>query len=261
MYCFSIQLILIFTFVINITYSNAQNILLDRDIILRHSVIAKDVSSILLQNGELTTALYTLLIPQLNCTSGCDLMYNLSQTVICKSIGWDGRRTIWECASDFPTTISFGNITMSCEGYVIDNNIYQLYGSCGLQYTLIENSKLESDYKLFNSTRTIYRDHISRKSVNYDSNTEMFFVTVLLLIGVCGCMYVISGCWPSDQYTSPSFYPNFKDSENTLLSTRINTPHKYNSLTMPRPEIPKIVSITPSVTSTRRRVTRQTTKH
>jgi len=94
----------------------------------------KDVQAITLKKNQLTRARRVAAIPQLQCRGR--LCQYAAETAQCKNAGSDGISTQWDCIAEFPDTIRFNNIEVSCEGYEYAEDPYILKGSCALMYTL-----------------------------------------------------------------------------------------------------------------------------
>lgn len=101
-------------------------------------ILLKDIKSIVLRQGQCTTARRTHAVPQLSCVGGTASYSQSSKVdnVMCTNKGFDGRDAVWECKAQLPDTVKLGRFEVNCEGYSYPNDPYVLVGSCGLEYEL-----------------------------------------------------------------------------------------------------------------------------
>jgi len=100
-------------------------------------VLLENVQVLTLHSGEWTTGRRSSAVPQLKCVGGSARQYaNRIDAVQCTNSGSDGYDVQWKCETQMDSTVKFGKISVSCEGYDYPDDPYILAGSCGLEYTL-----------------------------------------------------------------------------------------------------------------------------
>jgi hypothetical protein len=100
-----------------------------------------NISTLTFVKGALTTHRRSSPRPQLHCIdplSVCLTYERLIDAVQCYNKGMDDRHSIqWACTcADMPIEVAFISTNVVCEGYDHPDAVYQLVGSCGLEYTL-----------------------------------------------------------------------------------------------------------------------------
>ena len=117
----------------NVPLSAAQNS--DSELQPHHQAVRiREVVSLELLHGKLTTGRRAAPVPQLTCTGQhCD---SGPTHVRCTNAGFDGRDAQWDCKAALPESLRFGRLRVQCEGYDHRDDEHILEGSCGLQYTL-----------------------------------------------------------------------------------------------------------------------------
>lgn len=100
-------------------------------------VLLEDVKVLTLQEGKFTKGRRSSPIPQLKCVGGSAYNSNFKPKVVqCKNMGFDGADFQWRCEADMDSSVRFGALQVSCEGYDYPEDKYILAGSCGLEYEL-----------------------------------------------------------------------------------------------------------------------------
>lgn len=136
-------------------------------------VLLKDVQTLTLHQGRMTTGRRTSPVPQIKCVGGnacgdfepgnflfsvlletaspfhfvsinrffphfSSFCFNGLQleVVQCTNAGFDGSDVQWKCQADLPDNLRFGQLDVFCEGYTYPDDPYVLKGSCGLEYKL-----------------------------------------------------------------------------------------------------------------------------
>ncbi|XP_064477475.1 store-operated calcium entry-associated regulatory factor-like [Ornithodoros turicata] len=102
----------------------------------QNKVKLKDVSTLTLHSGRMTTGRRTSPVPQLKCIGGSAGCTNTPHVVQCYNRGTDGSDVQWECKAEMSKAQRFGTVEVFCEGYDYPDDPYVLQGSCGLEYTL-----------------------------------------------------------------------------------------------------------------------------
>lgn len=93
-----------------------------------------DIKAITLHAGKHCTGRRSAAQQQLQCQG--HLCQYAPDTVQCKNMGTDGMDVQWSCEADLPTTLSFKDSDVNCEGWDWPNDPYVLVGSCTLSYSL-----------------------------------------------------------------------------------------------------------------------------
>lgn len=152
----------------------------------------RDVQTLTLTAGKMTTARRNSPIDQLHCVGGYCSRARIPSAQ-CYNRGFDGVDVQWECKAEMPANYKFGRIEVSCEGYDYPEDDYILAGSCGLEYTIDEispSSRSSSSYYSENKY-----DHLS------DTKTGSWF-PVLMMAAFIFIIYWT--CLRSDQPASAS---------------------------------------------------------
>jgi hypothetical protein len=92
----------------------------------------REVTSLLLHRGKITTGRRTPPVPQISCISNCR---DTPDTIYCSNVGHDGKDVIWECKSD-PAGAVLHDMNVQCEGYDYPDDPYILKGSCGIEFRM-----------------------------------------------------------------------------------------------------------------------------
>ena len=92
----------------------------------------REVSSLLLRRGKMTTGRRASPVPQLACLSNCQ---DAPDTIYCSNAGHDGEDVVWECKSD-PAGAVIRDLNVQCEGYDYPDDPYILKGSCGIEFRM-----------------------------------------------------------------------------------------------------------------------------
>ncbi|KLT44064.1 DUF1183-domain-containing protein, partial [Cutaneotrichosporon oleaginosum] len=93
------------------------------------------VRTLTLRQGAKTTARRTKAVPQLTC-NGKYCQY-APRVVQCRQEGHDGVSPQWACTADLPSSLSFGQLEVVCEGWAKPGDSDILAGSCALEYELV----------------------------------------------------------------------------------------------------------------------------
>ncbi|KAH3723283.1 store-operated calcium entry-associated regulatory factor [Pelomyxa schiedti] len=103
------------------------------------AVLMESVKALTFTKGAYTTGRRSAPMQQLTCRKSPGSMYEPS-TVQCQNVGSDGSGIQWKCEADLDTSVKFGPLSVSCEGYSYPDDPYILKGSCALEYTLESTS-------------------------------------------------------------------------------------------------------------------------
>lgn len=113
-------------------------------------VLLRDIKALTLKQGKMTKGRRSSPVPQLECVSSGSIYSSLHPKVVqCINVGHDGSDVQWECKADLDSSVRFGEIEVTCEGFDYPNDDYVLKGSCGLRYTLeyTNSGYHQSNYK------------------------------------------------------------------------------------------------------------------
>jgi hypothetical protein len=109
-------------------------------------ILIKDVDTLVLREGHMTTGRRSNPVPQLTCLGDCR---GKPDAVVCKNIGSDGKDAVWKCTADIVDgDFLSSSMDVSCEGWDNPDDPYILAGSCGLTYRLKQKyapRKIESN--------------------------------------------------------------------------------------------------------------------
>lgn len=75
-------------------------------------------------------------MPQLDCQGAACRDYQPS-AIQCTNAGGTDVDIDWKCEADLPSSLRFGRLQVSCEGWDGPDDSYVLKGSCGLTYSLV----------------------------------------------------------------------------------------------------------------------------
>ncbi|KAF8339680.1 uncharacterized protein EI90DRAFT_3279271 [Cantharellus anzutake] len=99
-------------------------------------VLLSSIKSLTLFSDEYTLARRASPIPQLTCIGQvCDVFQ--PEAIQCFNIGGTGTDVKWKCEADLPSSLRFGKVSVSCEGWSGPGDMHVLEGSCGLEYRLL----------------------------------------------------------------------------------------------------------------------------
>lgn len=87
--------------------------------------------------NALTAARRTSPIAQLVCIGKACGLYQ-PDVVRCSNIGGSGTDVDWKCEADLPSSLRFGRVEVSCEGWNGPGDPYVMKGSCSLEYNLVQ---------------------------------------------------------------------------------------------------------------------------
>ncbi|KAF9924405.1 hypothetical protein FBU30_005630 [Linnemannia zychae] len=124
-------------------------------------VLLKDIQTLTLHQGRMTTGRRTSPVPQLKCVGGNACGDFEPEVVQCTNSGFDGHDVQWRCQADLPDNLRFGEIEVYCEGYAYPDDPFVLKGSCGLEYKLQYTNIRHNDY-------TNYRGDYSFKNPSFN---------------------------------------------------------------------------------------------
>ncbi|KAL4066893.1 DUF1183-domain-containing protein [Scleroderma citrinum] len=116
------------------------------------SRIALDsIPALTFYKNALTNARRTSPIAQLVCVGKPCSLYQ-PEVVRCTNIGGSGVGVDWKCEADLPSSLRFGKVEVSCEGWSGPGDPYVMKGSCALEYHLIQlpNSLRDDPSPTFN---------------------------------------------------------------------------------------------------------------
>ncbi|KAH7919508.1 DUF1183-domain-containing protein [Leucogyrophana mollusca] len=111
------------------------------------SRIALDsIPALTFYKNSITAARRTSPIAQLICLGKPCFLYQ-PEVVRCKNIGGSGTDVDWKCEADLPSSLRFGKVEVSCEGWNGPGDPYVMKGSCSLEYNLVQlPGALRDDY-------------------------------------------------------------------------------------------------------------------
>ncbi|QRW18376.1 store-operated calcium entry-associated regulatory factor [Rhizoctonia solani] len=90
------------------------------------------IKTLVLYADEYTTSRRTSPLPQLECTGSACRDFQPSSVYCTKTTDSD-----WKCEADLPSSLRFGKLHVSCEGWDRPGDPHVLKGSCGLTYSLV----------------------------------------------------------------------------------------------------------------------------
>ncbi|CAE6434866.1 unnamed protein product [Rhizoctonia solani] len=99
---------------------------------LPERVLLSSIKTLVLYADEYTTSRRTSPVPQLECTGSACRDFQPSSVYCTKASDSD-----WKCEADLPSSLRFGKLHVSCEGWDRPGDAYVLKGSCGLTYSLV----------------------------------------------------------------------------------------------------------------------------
>lgn len=161
-------------------------------------VLIKEVTSLLLHRGKMTTGRRSAPVPQINCISNCN---HSPDTIYCSNAGHDGEDVVWECKSD-PAGVSLSNLNVQCEGYDYPDDPYILKGSCGIEFSMVSATESRPKYHSDDS---------------HESNPLGALLFLLFLMAVISCIMDDGGGGSPSRYSSPSYYsPRYRSSSSNF---------------------------------------------
>ncbi|GAM18582.1 hypothetical protein SAMD00019534_017570, partial [Acytostelium subglobosum LB1] len=148
-----------------------------------NAILVSDIKALTLNADRWTKSSRVSSIPQLECIGGsASHLYNLRPKVVqCTNKGSDGSDVQWECKASLDSTVRFGKLDVSCEGFGYAGDPYVLKGSCGLRYEL--------EYTSPESRNQHYQNESS-------SSSGSTIIVWILIIG-----FVMFIFWPSNNNT------------------------------------------------------------
>jgi len=99
-------------------------------------IALENIPSLTFYKDALTAARRTNPIPQLVCLGKPCALYQ-PDAVHCKNIGGSGTDVDWKCEADLPSSLRFGRVEVSCEGWNGPGDPIVMKGSCSLEYNLV----------------------------------------------------------------------------------------------------------------------------
>lgn len=149
------------------------------------------VKALTLRAGDWTEARRGDPIPQLKCTSGCQLMPNLPKFVQCINVGTNDQAEVqWKCEADLVQGVRFGELTVSCEGYDNSEDSYILKGSCGLEYSL-ESDAPQKQQQQQTIVHKVVEQH-QTPNYSYTSDLLAAFVLCVIIVSIVACVALTS---------------------------------------------------------------------
>ncbi|KAF2669428.1 hypothetical protein BT63DRAFT_440093 [Microthyrium microscopicum] len=108
-----------------------------------NKVLLKNVQSLTLRDGKMTTHRRVGAVPQLKCVGGNGCKYYKVDVMRCQNAGVDySEHDIqWTCQASVPEEFKLGSTDVKCEGYTNSKDPFILKGSCGVEYRLLLTSK------------------------------------------------------------------------------------------------------------------------
>lgn len=155
----------------------------------------------------LTKARRTPPIAQLVCIGKPCKLYQ-PEVVRCTNLGGSGVEVDWKCEADLPSSLRFGKVEVSCEGWSGPGDPYVMKGSCSLEYQLIElpDAFHDNTGSTFGGVPRFFR--------NLDASGMVFMVVWLIVLALLAYSF-ISSClrrhYPSTGNTrrvNPPSYPH-----------------------------------------------------
>ncbi|QRW04391.1 store-operated calcium entry-associated regulatory factor [Ceratobasidium sp. AG-Ba] len=116
-------------------------------------VALASIKTLTLYADKPTRARRTAPVPQLECTGSICREYEPS-AIQCTNAGGTDIDIDWKCEADLPSSLRFGRLHVSCEGWDRPGDPYVLKGSCGLTYSLVRTPQYKS------SVGTDYTYHV-----------------------------------------------------------------------------------------------------
>ncbi|KAG0374644.1 hypothetical protein BGX24_010150, partial [Mortierella sp. AD032] len=109
-------------------------------------VLLRDVQTLTLHQGRMTTGRRESPVPQVKCVGGNACGDFEPEVVQCTNAGFDGEDVQWKCQADLPDNMRFGQLDVFCEGFAHRDDPFVLKGSCGLEYKL-QYTNIRDNYR------------------------------------------------------------------------------------------------------------------
>lgn len=100
-------------------------------------IALENIPALTFYKNSLTAARRTSPIAQLVCIGKPCTLYQ-PEVVRCTNIGGSGVDVDWKCEADLPSSLRFGKVGVSCEGWSGPGDPYVMKGSCSLEYSLVQ---------------------------------------------------------------------------------------------------------------------------
>ncbi|KAG1839562.1 DUF1183-domain-containing protein [Suillus subalutaceus] len=100
-------------------------------------IALESIPGLTFYKNALTAARRTSPIAQLVCIGKACGLYQ-PDVVRCTNIGGSGTDVDWKCEADLPSSLRFGRVEVSCEGWNGPGDPYVMKGSCSLEYNLVQ---------------------------------------------------------------------------------------------------------------------------
>jgi hypothetical protein len=100
-------------------------------------IALESIPGLTFYKNALTAARRTSPIAQLVCLGKACGLYQ-PDVVRCTNIGGSGTDVDWKCEADLPSSLRFGRVEVSCEGWNGPGDPYVMKGSCSLEYNLVQ---------------------------------------------------------------------------------------------------------------------------
>ncbi|KAG1722270.1 DUF1183-domain-containing protein [Suillus lakei] len=126
--------------------------------------------------NALTAARRTSPIAQLVCIGKACALYQ-PDVVRCSNIGGSGTDVDWKCEADLPSSLRFGRVEVSCEGWNGPGDPYVMKGSCSLEYNLVQLPNA-----LLNDSDTTWSYFYTRPWFSNLDNSGIFFILVWIIV-------------------------------------------------------------------------------
>ncbi|KAG2149088.1 DUF1183-domain-containing protein [Suillus bovinus] len=168
-------------------------------------IALESISGLTFYKNALTTARRTSPIAQLVCLGKACGLYQ-PDVVRCNNIGGSGTDVDWKCEADLPSSLRFGRVEVSCEGWNGPGDPYVMKGSCSLEYNLIQlPGALHADSNS-NWSRFYTRPWFN----NIDYSGIFFMLVWIVVLGIIIYSF-IQTCLRRDtsdaNHSSPPSYP------------------------------------------------------
>ncbi|XP_040563545.1 store-operated calcium entry-associated regulatory factor [Lepeophtheirus salmonis] len=139
-----------------------------------NKVLLTNIKTLTLHEGAKTTGRRASSTSQLSRTGGSAPWGMEPRTVQCYNRGHDGVDVQWECKADLDSSVEFGRIEVTCEGYEYPDDPYILKGSCGLEYSL--------DYRKGGGQQSSYPNSYTSKKSSGFNFADMLVLAVIVLV-------------------------------------------------------------------------------
>lgn len=190
----------------------------------------KDVTSLTLHAGQLTTGRRVAPVQQLSCTGGAAAEEHKKhpKLVQCTQTGFDGSSYQYKCEATLDETVKFGQTKVSCEGYHHKDDQMVLVGSCALRYTLeytgIKKQVEPQPKQTTTTTTTTTTTNVARPPPpGFMVSSIIIAIIVILVIGVMSLC-----CTKSNQKASFSAEKEYQEKKKSKRS--VKTPRDQTSV-------------------------------